>query len=227
MAEEIAAPQPVGYLEVVVGPMYAEKTTYLFRLANLKRRAIRVLYVGPTSDTRSTEAFSTHNDLFSFEQLKAMFSTDTKVDMIKVSTLSELKDEYVSQFKSVLIDEGQFFSDLPEQVTRFVEDLGKSVHVVGLSGDYKRKNFGRIHELIPLADKLEIVTTLCAICAEQGVETPAIHTQRIDDTSGKQTEIGAANYRPVCRQCYVDEEAKTKAKVSAVPIQNKKGKGRR
>jgi thymidine kinase len=211
--------------------MYAEKTTYLLRLANLKRRAVKVLYVGPARDTRSTEAFSTHNDLLSSEQLLSIFAKGTKVDMIKVDTLAELTDSYVSNYRCVLIDEGQFFPDLPEEVTRFVEKLGKSVHVVALSGDYQRKNFGRVHELVPLAERFELVTTLCEICADHGVETNANFTQRKVDVSGKQEEIGSDNYRPVCRQCYVDPLWDTEELVkSEAPLstnQKRKAKGKR
>lgn len=194
---------------VVLGPMYAEKTTYLVRLANLASRAVKVLYIGHTDDTRSAKAFSTHNNLFAEDIDKKI-----RTDMVKASLLSELSDETINKYKTILIDEGQFFADLPEEVIRFVEKLGKTVHVVGLSGDYRRKNFGRVHELLPLADGVTTVTTLCEVCAEAGIESTALFTQRKVDTTGAQKEIGASNYRPVCRQCYVDSEVTVVAPIA-------------
>jgi thymidine kinase len=96
-----------------------------------------------------------------------------------------------------LINEGQFFDDLFEVVNDMINH-GKQVYVCGLDGDFERKKFGQILDLIPLCDKVSKLTTLCAICKNG---TLGIFTTRL--TSEKeQTIIGSDSYIPVCRDCY-------------------------
>jgi thymidine kinase len=50
----------------------------------------------------------------------------------------------------------------------------KKVYVCGLDGDFERKKFGSILDLIPLCDKVRKLTSLCSICRDG---TPAINKQ--------------------------------------------------
>jgi thymidine kinase len=56
----------------------------------------------------------------------------------------------LDDYDVVGIDEGQFYPDLVEMVDQFLR-LGKVVVVSALDGDFRRKPFGRILELIPMA----------------------------------------------------------------------------
>ena len=75
---------------------------------------------------------------------------------------------------------------------------GKKIYVCGLDGDFERKKFGQILDLIPLCDKVSKLTSLCSICKNG---TPGIFSKRIT-TEKKQTVVGSDNYIPVCRNCY-------------------------
>jgi thymidine kinase len=121
--------------------------------------------------------------------------------MIKVEKLADVPKELLSTHTVVCIDEGQFFSDLYEQVNYMVDELGLDVFVAGLNGDSNRKKFGHILDLLPDVDDVRVLRdTLCIKCASRGETKPALFTWKLLET-GKQVEIGAANYIPVCRGC--------------------------
>jgi thymidine kinase len=74
----------------------------------------------------------------------------------------------------------------------------KKIYICGLDGDFERKKFGTILDLIPLCDKVTKLTSLCSQCKDG---TPGIFSMRL--TSEKeQTVVGSDNYIPVCRKCY-------------------------
>jgi thymidine kinase len=97
-----------------------------------------------------------------------------------------------------LINEGQFFDDLYDVVLHLVEVLDKKVYVYGLDGDYKRANFGKILDLIPICNKVKKLTAMCNICKDG---TKAYFTKRITKETSQKL-IGINNHIAVCRNCY-------------------------
>lgn len=189
-----------GRIILILGSMKSGKSSEGFHILETVGYAVRGLYINSNKDTRSTDPFSTHNTLLSVSAIK-----DLNADMIKVTTLSEIADDVISKYEVVVTDESQFYPDLPEAVTKWVDLFGIDVYVLGLSGDYKRKNFGRIHELLALADDVKMLRdTLCEVCALKKIRTPALFTHRREDLSKEQVEVGSSNYMPVCRGCYVE-----------------------
>ena len=151
-------------LELILGPMFSGKTTTL-----LTRAKGRTLIVNHAFDTRC-EGVKTHDGV--------------EAVAMKCSVLPK-----VSDYDTVLIDEAQFFESLEG-----VEDLAPNVIVAGLSGDYMRKPFGKILELVPKADKVTFLTAICA-CG-----SPAPFTKRIsEDTTLISVE---SMYEAKCRTCY-------------------------
>jgi thymidine kinase len=97
----------------------------------------------------------------------------------------------------ILINEGQFFPDLFEFVNKLLINE-KQIYVCGLDGDFERKKFGQIIDLIPLCDKIEKLTSLCSICknGKKGIFSMRLSNEK------EQTIVGSENYIPVCRECY-------------------------
>ena len=79
--------------------------------------------------------------------------------------------------------------------------MGKIVVVAALDGTFERKAFGNIISLIPLAEK---VTKLCAVCVYCTNE--AAFTRRIVESKEIQLIGGDEMYKPVCRQCFFQEQ---------------------
>ena len=195
-----------GSLHVKVSMMYGGKSTYLIHLVEALGRAEKILYINHASDTRD-ELLSTHSNI-NIEAVISKYATVIKLDALEDLWI-HMSDKDIESYPVICIDEGQFFPDLYEGVLHFVEDLGKEVYVVGLKGDYKRKRFGGIADLLEISDTFSTLdsATLCDRCCSRGGQdhkyNKALFTHRVDDTSGQQVEIGADNYIPVCRECYL------------------------
>jgi len=188
-----------SYLEIILGGMYAGKTS---RLVEIYKQCvfcnITVAVINHSIDIRyddlDNEFLSTH-DQIKIPCIKTNLLFDTMAhghDNIFNSKLSILSRQVI------LINEGQFFPDL-EEFVKLLLTQRKHIYVCGLDGDFERKKFGQIIDLIPLCDKVTKLTSLCSICKNG---TPGIFSKRIS-TETKQTVVGSDNYIPVCRNCYL------------------------
>lgn len=177
-----------GYLELVIGPMFSGKTSKLLDLYKQYQYCnLSVIVINHSSDNRYSETMlSTHD--------KQM------IPCIQTDSLKTIWESMRSSFESadvILINEGQFFDDLYEIVYNML-DYRKKVYVSGLDGDFQRKKFGQILDLIPLCDKVTKIASLCGICKNGQA---GIFSKRITQEA-EQTLIGSDNYVPVCRKCY-------------------------
>jgi len=174
-----------GHLELCLGPMFSGKTTYLIQ-AYKKNHYIgkAVLVINYAEDRRYHDTMlSTHDQIM--------------IPCVQSHTLGSLRDRF-SEADVIIINEGQFFEDLYEVVLDLVDVQGKCVYVCGLDGDFQRKPFGRILDLIPHCDHYTKLRALCAKCRDG---TPAPFTKRIT-SENEQVVIGSDNYIPLCRKCY-------------------------
>jgi thymidine kinase len=97
----------------------------------------------------------------------------------------------------VLINEAQFFDDLVPCVLDMLKE-NKKIYLYGLDGDFQRKKFGGVLDLIPYSDATRKKTSLCHYCKNG---EPGIFTMRLTGET-QQMLIGTDNYVPVCRECY-------------------------
>lgn len=192
-----------AYLEIILGGMYAGKTSRLVEIyKQCKFCNISVAVINHSIDNRyDDELLSTHDQIkipcIKTEKLFNIWQEDIELDKT-VDLIPRIDDKFVIAVSDViLINEGQFFPDLEEFVKKLLEN-GKKIYVCGLDGDFERKKFGQILDLIPLCDKVTKLTSLCSICKNG---TPGIFSKRISEET-EQTVVGATNYIPVCRNCY-------------------------
>lgn len=198
-----------GYLEIILGPMYASKSTRLVEIykqckfCNIPVTVINHIidnrYDNQLLSTTDYELLSTH-DQVKIPCLQASELNDIWTDSGYKKT-GEKRDLWwhnaVRDSDVILINEGQFFPDLYEVVANMVA-CNKKVYVCGLDGDFERKKFGTILDLIPLCDKVCKLTSLCSMCRDG---TPGIFSMRLTNEK-QQTVVGSDNYIPVCRKCY-------------------------
>jgi len=80
-----------------------------------------------------------------------------------------------------------------------VEVLNFRVALYGLDGDFQRKPFGKMLDLIPHCDNLVKLHAYCYNCKNG---TKGIFSKRITKETGQKV-IGSSNYRPLCRKCFL------------------------
>lgn len=78
-------------------------------------------------------------------------------------------------------------------------NMGKVVVIAALDGTFERKAFGRILELVPLAEKVTKLSAVCMKCKQMD----GAFSQRL--VASTETELigGKDLYRTVCRDCYI------------------------
>jgi thymidine kinase len=194
----------LGYLELIIGPMFSSKTTRLVEIyKQCKFCNISVVAINHIIDNRyDDELLSTH-DQIKISCIKTdklcNICDDININMEEnIETIPRLDDKLkIIISEVILINEGQFFPDLEDFVKKMLS-FGKRIYVCGLDGDFERRKFGQILDLIPLCDKVTKLTSLCSLCKNG---TPGIFSKRIS-LETKQTLVGSDNYIPVCRNCY-------------------------
>ncbi len=199
----MSQPYPSGYLEIIIGPMYASKTTRLVEIyKQCKFCNISVCVINHCIDNRyDDELLSTH-DAIKIPCIKTERLFDIWTDHIdiedNIAVIPRIKDKFkVATSDVILINEGQFFPDL-EDFVKCLLRYNKQVYICGLDGDFERKKFGQILDLIPLCDKVNKLTSLCSLCKNG---TKGIFSMRLSSEK-EQTVVGSNNYIPVCRICY-------------------------
>lgn len=191
-----------SYLEVILGPMFAGKTSRIIEIHNhCSIQNIPVYVINHSLDKRYSD-----KDLVTHDNLSIPATNIEKLtDLLEnTETLSGLLSSRV-----ILINEGQFFNDLLEFVIAMVEKYNKQVYVCGLDGDFKRNKFGQILDLIPYADNIVKLKSVCKSCDNGAFNNEAIFTSRYCNSecnTGEQVIIGGIDiYEPVCRKCYISK----------------------
>jgi thymidine kinase len=198
--------QKTGYLEVIIGPMFSSKTTTLLEIyKRCKFCNISVAVINHSVDCRYDDNLLSSHDEIKIPCIKTDKLFNLWSDYVGENYEDEdaqlFADKYVIATSDViLINEGQFFEDLYDFVNKLLKK-GKKIYVCGLDGDFERKKFGQILDLIPLCDKVNKLSSLCSLCRDG---TPGIFSMRLTDEK-EQTLVGSSNYIPVCRKCYSEK----------------------
>lgn len=180
-----------GEIHVIVGPMFAGKTTALLRRIQCEiDKGRNVAMIKSDKDTRyAIDSVVTHDGA----RMQCLALNELSTFRTKLGVESYDKLDVIG------IDEAQFFEDLYDFCCSAADRDGKTVIVAGLDGDYLRRRFGSVLDIIPLADSVTKLTARCELCGR-----PAHFTLR--KTEQTETELigGADVYMPVCRQHYVN-----------------------
>lgn len=182
-----------GTLELIIGPMYAGKSTELIRIINrfkcLKKSILVINHI--FNNRYNSSNLTTHNN-------------EIVENCIIVSKLEEIETNYKDLFNNIeviVIEELQFFGDAYKYITRWCDEYGKHLICAGLDGDFKREPFGDVLKLIPHAEKIIKLNALCVKC---GDGTPAIFSKRIINNNDT-TLVGSSEYYTACCRKHYNE----------------------
>lgn len=181
-----------GSIQIIFGPMFSGKSTELlrrlrrFNIANMNCIALKY-----KEDVRydNSGAITTHDRM--------------SLEAIPMSTLSCVKkvlgSEFMKKIDVIGIDEGQFFPD----IVSFAEKMankGKIVIIAALDGTFERNAFGDILNLVPLAESVCKLSSVCSYCHYE-----ASFSKRIGIEKQVQIIGGAERYNAVCRNCFFNK----------------------
>ena len=188
-----------GTLDLLLGPMFAEKTTTLISTINrllYSQPCLLVRYIG---DNRyaTGHTIATHGGI----RLTTRGATAdmAALTVVSVGNLSEVK--IPADVTIVGIDEGQFYSDLCPVVLRWMQ-AGKRIIVAGLDGNYEAKPFGEMMRLVPYASTVRKLLAICMICKTRDAPF-TIATVTILD--GQHHIGGKESFQAVCFSCRAGE----------------------
>ena len=185
-------------LKLVVGCMFSGKSTYLIN--EFSRYSVitdDIIMVNHSFD-KKRRSIRIENGIG-----KIVSHNEKSCPAYMLSNISEIKN--ISSYKNsevVIIDEGQFYSDLYEFLEEELKKdfkIKKNYIVGGLSNNYNMESMGDMAKLIPLADKIEHLNAFCIYCKDR---TTASFTKRLiyDDSD---VLVGKEDiYSPVCRYHY-------------------------
>jgi len=183
----------MGWIEVIVGPMFSGKSEELIRrLRRAEFARQRVQIFKPVIDQRYS-----NTDIVSHSGLEIRSES--------VRSAAEVMEKVDARTEVVGIDEAQFLGDGIVDVCDKLANLGKRVIVGGLDTDYLGRPFEPMPRLLAVAEE---ITKLLAICVRCG--NPAVHTQRLV-ASEELIVVGATGmYEARCRRCFEPQLAHEK-----------------
>ena len=179
----------MGRLSLIIGCMFAQKTTELLRrVRRYQSIGYQVLVANYAADTRyGKDRVSSHDKVF--EEAVCVERLECLEAMVRSGS-----------YQVLAIDEGQFFPDLFEKVTAWADELPIHIVISGLDGTSDRAPFGDMLRLIPHAEEVERLSAFCAVCRDG---TVAVYSKYVGK-KGDDVVIGAGeSYYPVCRRHYV------------------------
>ena len=173
----------MGYLELIIGPMFSGKSSRLIQIIRkYKTLNQKILIIKPIIDNR----YSKKSEIITHDKISEPCMSCSNLEVVA---------NIVNNYDIILIEEGQFYSDLSTFVIEWCKE--KTVYVAGLNGDANKQLFGEIHKLIPHADEIIFLKALCKTCNDG---TPAIFTKKII-TNNNLIEVGGSElYSAVCRK---------------------------
>ena len=174
-----------GSIKLIIGPMYAGKSTELLRIINRYKCLGKNIIV--------------INHIFNNRYGSTGLTTHTRDSFDKCMVLEFLKDINMDEFikaEVIIIEELQFFSDAFDNIIDWCDNHNKIIIAAGLDGDFLGNPFGDVLRLIPHSEE---VTKLSALCKKCGDGTLAHFSKRIT-SDNETTLIGSDNiYEAVCR----------------------------
>lgn len=176
---------PIGWVEVIAGPMFSGKSEELIR--RLRRAEIarqRVEVFKPIVDDRyATDEIVSHSRM--------------RIEAERVHSARAILERIEPRTQVVGIDEAQFFDEDLVDVVDVLADQGKRVIVAGLDQDYLGRPFDPMPQLLAAAEEITKTLAICVVCGN-----PANRTQRLVPSEERIVVGGSRAYEARCRQCF-------------------------
>jgi thymidine kinase len=178
----------VGWIEVITGPMFSGKTAQLIlRVTQAQAVGHKVQVFKPKLDTR----YVSH---------EVQSHAGLRINAVPVREAGEILKLLEQDTRVVALDEGQFVDHTVVAVCNLLAGQRRRVIVAGLDMDFRGEPFGPMPQLMAVAEVVDKLTALCAVCGE-----PANFSQRlVNGEPAKYSDRvilvgGREIYEPRCR----------------------------
>lgn len=171
-------------LTVILGPMYAGKTSYAISLYEQNLNGYQIFK--PVIDNR----YGSEDFIYSHNKTKA------PAILFNPKDPGEILDKLNWMVPVVVIDEVQFCSSEIISVVDKLRDI-VSVVVIGLDLDSDKNKFGHTLDLAEKATTVHSLKGVCYICNNEALFTKALFNKK------EQTVVGGQEkYAPTCEACW-------------------------
>lgn len=168
--------------------MFSGKSEELIRRVRRTQFARQTVQVfKPKIDNRyAEEAVVSHNG--------------TSFDAKPVAKSVDILEEVSANTDVVAIDEVQFFDDDIVEVVQALANRGHRVIVAGLDQDFRGEPFGKVPELLALAETVTKLQAVCSVCGSPSSRTQRLINDRPASYDDPVILVGASeSYEPRCR----------------------------
>jgi thymidine kinase len=180
-----------GWLEVIVGCMFAGKTEELIRRIKVLQFAKKnIVVIKPSIDNRySNDEIASHSGY--------------RVKSVNAANAKDILNLVQKDTEVVAIDEAQFFDKDLVKVVESLADRGLRVMVAGLDRDFRGEPFGVIPELLTRAEFITKLSAVCSVCGNPATRTQRLVNNKPASYNDPIVLVGAAEaYEPRCRHCH-------------------------
>ncbi len=180
-----------GWVECIVGPMFAGKTEELMRRVKRMEYAHKnYMIFKPSIDTRySINEIVSHNK----KSLQA----------INISHGSDMKRHVKKDTQAIVIDEVQFFDETLIQYLMEFAKQGYRVICGGLDRDFRGQAFKVTGEIMAISDSVTKLTAICSCCGKEATMTQRIIDGEPAHFNDPTILVGEMeSYEARCRDCH-------------------------
>lgn len=187
------APLNGGWIEVIAGVMFSGKTEELMRRV---RRAVIA--------RKRVQVFKSHLDDRYLGVLAVSSHDGRSVEAIPVDSSAQIASRIDPTAHVIAIDEAQFLDDGIVDVVTWLANSGRRVIVAGTDTDFRGEPFGRMPQLMAIAELVDKLHAICVLCG-----APATRNQRLIDGEPAPYDSptimvgGREAYEARCRACHI------------------------
>lgn len=171
----------MGDINVFVGPMKSGKSQRMFN--ELHRQEIagkEILIFKPQLDNRAGDHYISTR-------------AGEKIKAININKIEEIANYNSDVY---FIDEFQFLQGDVSTIEQLAQN-GKKFYISGLNLTSEKKPFGKMGDLMCIADNVQLLTSVCEKCkCDNAIFSYYKGTKNTD------IQVGDSEYLPVCRKCY-------------------------
>jgi len=181
-----------GTIEVIAGVMFSGKSEELIRRV---RRALIA--------RKRVQVFKSHLD----ERYGGVFQVSshngTELEATPIDSAAEIFRRVLPDTEVVAIDEAQFLDDGIVEVVTGLADRGVRVIIAGTDTDFRGEPFGRMGELMAVAEDVEKLQAICVVCGDLACRNQRLINGRPARWDSPVIMVGGSeSYEARCRRCH-------------------------